>query len=81
MTSSAQNLANLRPGLSATAQGLREGEGRKQRAEGFMTILRLSQHSLAVRRMACATTGPRSRWAGLCVFLALGAGKQGYVSR
>lgn len=65
------------PRLEASGRG----EGKKPRAEGFMTVLMLSQGSLAVRRTVCATTGPRPCWAGLCVFLALGAGRQGYVSR
>lgn len=74
VASSAQNHSKLLSDLRVTARGLREKQG--EEAEGFMTVLTLSQGSLAVRRMACATMGPRPRWAGLCVFLALGAGSR-----
>lgn len=63
--------------ISESLPGASErSKGRRLSAEGFMTVLTLSQGSLAVWRMMCATMGPRPRWAGLCVFLALGAGSR-----
>ena len=72
VTSSAWNLVDLPASLRDSAGASGRGAGRRQKAEP---------------RPPCwvahggATTNPWPRWVGLCVFLALRAGRQGYVSR
>lgn len=79
--SPAGSRAALPPALGATAQG--HGERLPEVAEGRGLP---KSPQAGPRCPCCAAHGvcyhsPRPCWAGLCVFLALGAGTWGYVSR